>query len=367
MESPRVAPGARSRSIVLAGDRDSQPQSQLGTSQWQAGDAGDASKPAGAALPSASQHHGGKHGAGAGAGGTEAAAGASPCLHTQTRGCCCEQPGHASLGGAARLFRELSAPPREVSDAFIYKPAGSCPATSSSHAGKSPAEPRQTEPAASLRGRRRCRPGQGCSSPNARPWGPKKSAWRCPCPARGAVGPVPIHTPNWCRGSSAPHARHRWRCARSRRKPCGSHRKSELRGLEVRAQPYPGGAKGLPGYPSTSSDPWQRGHNRVIVSMPPGTRVCRGIKQTPHFPLAALAFPIPANPPSCPVSTAPFARRGRWLLPSPPRVQWQRCSGGTGACSGPQVGAGSEGTGGDSAHRVLLPGGSWNNKVHHPK
>lgn len=119
-----------------------------------------------------------------------------PCLHTQTRGCFCEQPGHATLGGAARLFRELSAPPREVSDAFIYKPAGSCPATSSSLAGKSPAEPRQTESAASLRGRRRCRPGQGCSRRNARPWGPEKAARRCPCPARGAAGPVPIRSPD---------------------------------------------------------------------------------------------------------------------------------------------------------------------------
>lgn len=197
--------------------------------------------------------------------------------------------------------------------------------------------------------------------------GARESSSEVPVPSSGCCRTSPHpHPQQRCRGSSAPHARHRWRCARSRRKPCGSCRDPELRGLEVRAQTYPGGAKGLPGHPSTSSDPWQRGHNRVIVSVPPGTRVCRGIKQTPHFPLAALAFPTPANPPSCPVSTAPFARRGRWLLPSPPGAVAE-VLGGTGACSGPQVGAASEGTGGDSAHRVLLPGGSWNNKVHHPK
>ena len=77
-----------------------------------------------------------------------------PCSHTQPRGCLCEHPGHARLGGAARLFWELSAPPREVSDAFIYKPTGSCPAPAGLHAGKSPTEPRQTEPAASPHGRR---------------------------------------------------------------------------------------------------------------------------------------------------------------------------------------------------------------------
>lgn len=77
-----------------------------------------------------------------------------PPSHTRPRGCLCEHPGHARLGGAAELFWELSAPPREVSDAFIYKPTGSCPAPASSHAGKSPAEPRQTEPAASPHGGR---------------------------------------------------------------------------------------------------------------------------------------------------------------------------------------------------------------------
>lgn len=85
-------------------------------------------------------------------------AGGEPCSHTQPRSCLCEHPGHehlghARLGGAAGLFWELSAPPREVSDAFIYKLTGFCPAPASSHAGKSPTEPRQTEPAASPHGR----------------------------------------------------------------------------------------------------------------------------------------------------------------------------------------------------------------------
>lgn len=65
-----------------------------------------------------------------------------------------EHPGPVRLSWATGLFRGLSAPPREVSDAVGYKRAGSSPAPARSHAGKSPMEPTQTEPAASPHGRR---------------------------------------------------------------------------------------------------------------------------------------------------------------------------------------------------------------------
>lgn len=233
-----------------------------------------------------------------------------------------------------------------------------------------------------------------CAAPSAGPaaqcQGPTCVAQRSPCPAQGAAE-LPWVTaelqPPWDPRDAGREKYLKYRlglgpepsCPRAERdaNSRSSCQAAELGWPEVRVrvQPHPRGQRGcsmdgLP--PGTGSSTRQHSHNWAIVSVPPATRVCRGIQQTRCFLPVPLAFPAQANPVRCPVSTAvapqPARRDGGSRPAGPPSplgtVQGQRRCGNTAPVApiGPKVGA-DKGTAstsssrfGDSANGVHLLG-----------
>lgn len=95
-----------------------------------------------------------------------------------------ERSGHMPCVRAAGLIQELSAPPREVSDALIYKPTGSCPAPAShmqEKAHRSQDKQSQQHP---------CTAGGSTERAKDAPAGPPgPGGQRWPCPGTTAPGP----------------------------------------------------------------------------------------------------------------------------------------------------------------------------------
>lgn len=115
---------------------------------------------------------------------------------------CPERSSHMLCVRAVGLIQELSAPPREVSDAFIYEPTGSCAAPAShmqEKAGRSQDKQSQQHP----RGRQR-RAGQGCfGCCSARRWWPEVAVPRHHSPEAGLQRhrlPRHPHSCPWCAG-----------------------------------------------------------------------------------------------------------------------------------------------------------------------